>query len=144
VAALPSSAHVKQQVGLANRVRAPQATQDIQATHGIYCEHTAPGTWRFTPSVAEWALNKPRFFRLEGVPVMDTSQGMPAQIFARAVLEGGPESLPKEDRSLLIEPDEEKVKIPHLGGYEHFERTATTSSDESVIFLWKTRTKVAE
>ena len=75
---------------------------------------------------------------------MDAPQGMTAKIFVRAVLEGGPGSLPKESRSLLIGPDEEKIKIPHHGGYEHFERTAETSRDESVVFLWKTRTKVAE
>jgi hypothetical protein len=89
-------------------------------------------------------VRRPEFFRLEGVTVMDAPQETTARNFVRAILEGGPESLPNESRSLLIDPDEEKIKIPYYGGYEHFERTAEPSSGESLLFLWKMRTKVAE
>jgi hypothetical protein len=74
---------------------------------------------------------------------MDAPQKMAAKTFTKAVLEGGPQTLPEESRSLLIDPNEEKIKIPHYGGYEHFERTGETIRDE-LVFLWKTRTEVAE
>jgi hypothetical protein len=74
---------------------------------------------------------------------MDAPQEITVKTVAKAVLEGGPQTLSKEFRSLLIDPKEEKIKVPHHGGYEHFERTDDTIQDE-LVFLWKTRTEVAE
>lgn len=74
---------------------------------------------------------------------MDAPQEMAVKTLTKAVLEGGPKTLQKESRSLLIDPNEKKIKVPHRGGYEHFERTDETIQDE-LVFLWKTRTEVAE
>ncbi len=50
-----------------------------------------------------------------------------------------------------VNPDDLKVKLPHNGGYEHFERvhasdagTFDGDNDEQIIFRWTMRTKVAE
>jgi hypothetical protein len=74
---------------------------------------------------------------------MKAPQETAAKNLIKAILEGGPHTLPKESRSLLIDPDEEKIKVPHHGGYEHFVRTDKTIEDERV-FLWNTRTEIAE
>jgi hypothetical protein len=65
----------------------------------------------------------------------------------RAILHGGPESIPNETRIQLVSPLDEKIKLPHYGGYEHFERiTALDASgiSEEIIFRWTTRTEMAE
>jgi hypothetical protein len=59
------------------------------------------------------------------------------------VLEGGPPDLPMEDWTRWM-GDEVKIKIPHCGGYEHFERVDATSRDDQRIFRWIMRTEVAE
>ena len=62
-----------------------------------------------------------------------------------AVLEGGPTDLPPTVRRLRVPADDQKVKIAHRGGYEHFERAAPPpGGDTAVVFHWTTRTKVAE
>jgi hypothetical protein len=63
----------------------------------------------------------------------------------RAILHGGPETIPNETRVQLVSPLEEKIKLPHYGGYEHFERLAAISdiSDE-IGFHWTMRTEIAE
>jgi len=65
----------------------------------------------------------------------------------RAILHGGPESIPDESRVQLVSPLDAKIKLPHHGGYEHFERIAALGdigvSDE-IIFRWTTRTEMAE
>jgi hypothetical protein len=62
-----------------------------------------------------------------------------------AVLEGGPNDLPATVRRLRVPADDQKVKIAHRGGYEHFERqTPPTPGDAAVVFHWTTRTKIAE
>jgi hypothetical protein len=64
-----------------------------------------------------------------------------------AVLKDGPNSIPAASRSQAVSPHDEKIKLPHCGGYEHFERTSEL--DEStparrIIFRWTMRTEVAE
>lgn len=66
-----------------------------------------------------------------------------------AVLEGGPTSIPAASRTQVVSPRDEKIKLPHYGGYEHFVRTAELDLDESasshrIIFRWITRTEIAE
>ena len=57
----------------------------------------------------------------------------------RVMLEGGPADLPREDAQSWIQADDERIKVPYRGGYEHFQRT-----DVSHVYRWVTRTKVAE
>jgi hypothetical protein len=50
-------------------------------------------------------------------------------------------------RIQAVSPLEEKIKLPHYGGYEHFERTGWLGEDTSsqdLIFRWTMRTEVAE
>ncbi|GAA0223760.1 DUF5988 family protein [Cryptosporangium japonicum] len=64
-----------------------------------------------------------------------------------AVLEGGPMDLPHEARWCSIASDQDKVKLPFGGGYEHFERVDVPPADVPpgpVVFRWTTRTKIAE
>lgn len=65
----------------------------------------------------------------------------------RATLHGGPESIPDEKRVQLVSPLDDKIKLPHYGGYEHFERIAEldiSGASEDITFRWTTRTEVAE
>jgi len=79
---------------------------------------------------------------LNGVPAADTT--------IPAVLEGGPCDLPQAVRTGRVPAGEEKIKIAHHGGYEHFVRLAdpvpavTPSAAVPVVFRWTTRTKIAE
>jgi uncharacterized protein DUF5988 len=63
---------------------------------------------------------------------------------ARYVLEGGPAGITPgavlDGRPL---GDNDRLKIPHQGGYEHFERTDGEGADPAV-YRWVARTKVAE
>jgi hypothetical protein len=64
-----------------------------------------------------------------------------------AVLEGGPASLSDALRVQTVSAATEKIKIPHYGGYEHFERTGEyegTASSAHLLFSWTMRTEVAE
>ncbi len=69
-------------------------------------------------------------------------------------LQGGPESIPRTvqvEKSTLADG---KLKIEHLGGYEHFERAAADHDPDGgmrvadrtlpEIFRWTLRTKIAE
>jgi hypothetical protein len=63
------------------------------------------------------------------------------------VLEGGPGDLPDSERHRRATTQEEKVKVAHRGGYEHFERTSEVSSvfgEPRLVFRWTTRTRMAE
>ncbi|MEU1753550.1 DUF5988 family protein [Micromonospora matsumotoense] len=62
------------------------------------------------------------------------------------VLEGGPGHLPLEWRSRQLAASDQKVKIEHHGGYEHFERDGVAMPDDPqpVVFRWTGRTRVAE
>ena len=65
----------------------------------------------------------------------------------RAILHGGPESIPHESRVQLVSSLGEKIKLPHNGGYEHFERGAALDASgvpEEIIFRWTMRTEMAE
>lgn len=65
--------------------------------------------------------------------------------FVDAVLHGGPADLPQETRAQRVHREERKVKIPHYGGHEHFERDGATLDDcTEVVFRWVGRTRVAE
>ena len=61
------------------------------------------------------------------------------------VLEGGPRHLPAEWRLQRLAAGDQKVKLPHNGGYEHFERDPAGPADgEPVEFRWTRRTRIAE
>jgi hypothetical protein len=65
----------------------------------------------------------------------------------RAILEGGPESIPDASRIQLVSPLDLKIKLPHYGGYEHFERAGwldESTSDQHLVFRWTMRTELAE
>ncbi|MFF1274895.1 MULTISPECIES: DUF5988 family protein [Streptomyces] len=69
-----------------------------------------------------------------------------------AVLVGGPADIPEEARTVRLPVTidgnlDEKVKLRHLNGYEHFERApGAVDPDRTspVIFQWTTCTKIAE
>jgi hypothetical protein len=75
--------------------------------------------------------------------VMSIVEADPVQ----AIVEGGPATIPHASRVRAVSPLDEKVKLPHYGGYEHFERTGHLVPDTSglpVIFRWTMRTEMAE
>ncbi|TDP96604.1 DUF5988 family protein [Labedaea rhizosphaerae] len=60
------------------------------------------------------------------------------------VLEGGPAGITPgavPDGHRL--DDRDRLKIPHQGGYEHFERQQGEAAD-TAVYRWVARTKVAE
>jgi hypothetical protein len=62
-------------------------------------------------------------------------------------LQGGPPSLPRSVRIESSKLQDGKIKIEHLGGYEHFERTdgvQNTDDRTSEVYAWTLRTKIAE
>lgn len=59
------------------------------------------------------------------------------------ILVGGPVDIPRESRLCRVEPSDDKVKLGHGSGYEHFERTDDTEAERRV-FRWTTRTYIAE
>ncbi|MFC7531608.1 DUF5988 family protein [Actinoplanes sp. GCM10030250] len=62
-------------------------------------------------------------------------------------LEGGPADLPVASRSVRIDGAQEKIKVEHLGGYEHFERTEdwhAGDEERRVVYRWTLRTRIAE
>ncbi|SCF29509.1 hypothetical protein GA0070618_4940 [Micromonospora echinospora] len=62
-----------------------------------------------------------------------------------AVLEGGPTTLRADQRSHRVPLREHKIKVPHHGGYEHFERDAAGVADAApLVFRWSGRTRIAE
>lgn len=63
-----------------------------------------------------------------------------------AVLEGGPADIPSASRRHRVRPDHDRIKVPHRGGYEHFERAVDTGSGSAapVVYRWVTRTRIAE
>jgi hypothetical protein len=79
----------------------------------------------------------------------DTTRETSQRSYVQAVLEGGPPSIPQSLRTQTVTPLDEKIKIPHYGGYEHFERVSGDCPDEmsmaqQIIFRWTTRTEIAE
>ena len=61
-----------------------------------------------------------------------------------ARLEGGPANIPDAVRVQRVAAHEEKIKVPHQGGYEHFERMVPVPPDGQVVYRWTMRTKPAE
>lgn len=64
-----------------------------------------------------------------------------------AVLEGGPADLPETARRCLAALDGATIKVLHMGGYEHFERTVAGTGaghPEPVVYRWTARTRIAE
>jgi len=61
-------------------------------------------------------------------------------------LVGGPASIDGAARVREVDAQEDKIKLPHQGGYEHFERVAETPAGERPVpeFRWTMRTKAAE
>jgi hypothetical protein len=67
--------------------------------------------------------------------------------YAQAILEGGPEHIPVASRVQEVSPLDEKIKLPHRGGYEHFERVGWLeehATAQRLIYRWTMRTEVAE
>jgi hypothetical protein len=65
----------------------------------------------------------------------------------RALLIGGPSDIPDRARTQMAGPRDEKIKIPHYGGYEHFARADLFDHDntpDQVIYRWTMRTEMAE
>lgn len=65
----------------------------------------------------------------------------------RAILHGGPSDIPSDARHCPLQGDEEKIKLPWCGGYEHFERdlsAAAEGNSDMIVFRWTMRTKIAE
>ncbi|MDG4785104.1 DUF5988 family protein [Micromonospora sp. WMMD1102] len=63
------------------------------------------------------------------------------------ILIGGPSDLPEARRNCRVEGGTAKVKIGHLGGHEHFERTEerlSSSTGLARVYRWCMRTRVAE
>ncbi|GAB2593932.1 hypothetical protein Aab01nite_82380 [Paractinoplanes abujensis] len=75
---------------------------------------------------------------------MSISEARPESEATIAALIGGPESLPEQQRRAVVTPGQLKVKVPHYGGYEHFERDDSLADDLGVAFRWTGRTRVAE
>jgi hypothetical protein len=67
----------------------------------------------------------------------------PKSSAVRAVLRGGPADLPADLREIRTSPPDRTLKIPHRGGYEHFE-LADEGADGVQVFGWTMRTKIAE
>jgi hypothetical protein len=62
-----------------------------------------------------------------------------------AVLRGGPDDIPDQRRICRTPADNDKIKLVHRGGYEHFEREVTERAEpDAVVFRWTTRTRIAE
>jgi hypothetical protein len=59
-------------------------------------------------------------------------------------LSGGPAEIGHTRRASAAEIVERKIKIPHRGGYEHFEFAADPAGPAPVTFTWIMRTKIAE
>jgi hypothetical protein len=74
------------------------------------------------------------------------------------VLEGGPAGLPRQFR---LEPDavaQDRIKVAHRGGYEHFELVGATATPDAgapeverpgtgkppLVYRWSMRTRIAE
>lgn len=76
-----------------------------------------------------------------------TIEAAPNDPSVRAILVGGPASLPAGSRIQTVSHHSDKIKIAHRGGYEHFERQGSPDDagiPEEIQFHWTMRTNVAE
>ncbi|MBB4740383.1 hypothetical protein BJY16_003842 [Actinoplanes octamycinicus] len=71
-----------------------------------------------------------------------SARNVAGEAFLQARLEGGPADFPADLRDQAVPRDQDRVKVPYCGGYEHFERSA--GDVEPVAFRWVGRTWVAE
>lgn len=65
----------------------------------------------------------------------------------KALLFGGPSSLPDDDRTQFVTSLTEKIKHRLGAGYEHFVHNGeftTVDGEEVAVFQWAARTAVAE
>ncbi|GAA2008362.1 DUF5988 family protein [Catenulispora subtropica] len=78
--------------------------------------------------------------------VKDATKQTANETLVRAILVGGPSSLPEMHRIQSVSPLKDKIKVVHQGGYEHFERRSCGGDHgpEEIHFHWTMRTKVAE
>lgn len=63
------------------------------------------------------------------------------------LLEGGPHDLPETHRRRRANGTADTIKVPHLGGYEHFERTGEVTAAPGTpcrVYRWTARTLIAE
>lgn len=77
----------------------------------------------------------------------ETGREASAVTSVRAVLEGGPANIPPACRIQTVGPQDEKIKLQHYGGYEHFERTGELDHNvthQEIVFRWTMRTEMAE
>lgn len=58
-----------------------------------------------------------------------------------ADLQGGPATFPDELRHPEVSATQEKIKVSHYGGHEHFERDPHA---DNAVYHWIGRTRVAE
>jgi hypothetical protein len=74
----------------------------------------------------------------EAVPLPDRA--------VEVLLSGGPTDLPSASRRLRADAGESRIKMPHCGGYEHFERVdgQETADGRPVVYRWVARTRIAE
>lgn len=78
---------------------------------------------------------------------LETPPGISQGSMVTAVLVGGPTYLPQDMRTRRISASDDKIKIPHWGGYEHFERVRKADARERqdhIVFRWTMRTEIAE
>jgi len=64
-----------------------------------------------------------------------------------AILVGGPDTIPADQRIRYVPEPEVKVKVPWLAGYEHFVATDDRQLVEGFelgVFAWSGCTKIAE
>lgn len=69
---------------------------------------------------------------------MDQTPQIPGPRYV--VLEGGPAGI----KPGAVLDDRDRLKIPHQGGYEHFERLDGSAAADTAVYRWVARTKVAE
>ena len=77
----------------------------------------------------------------------ETVQEALGEDLAWAVLQGGPEGIPDASRLQVVSPVDDKIKIVHYGGHEHFARTDLldeSGSSPQIVFRWAKRTEMAE
>ncbi|GAB2586868.1 hypothetical protein GCM10027168_19640 [Streptomyces capparidis] len=78
---------------------------------------------------------------------VDPTTPQAADPAVHAVLQGGPGSLTPEQRTVRVTETQDKIKIEHYGGYEHFERAEApgdAEQREAVVYRWAGRTRIAE
>lgn len=58
--------------------------------------------------------------------------------------EGGPIDMTCHRLMQRVDVEQDRIKIPHRNGYEHFERTSDRTGEAQLSFRWKMRTMIAE